>query len=214
MPSQLCLPGIAAPPPETDRLFFALLPDSSVAQRIHGLAHGVRHAYGLQCRLIEAHRLHLSLLHLGDHAGFPASWATAVGRAAGKVNFPAFDLHLDRLLTFKGRGREPRPLPCVLTASSDHSVHLFHRALASAMHASGIGVQARAFTPHVTMLYDEAIIEEREIKPICFSVREFVIVHSRIGSGNPYQLAGRWPLLRTPFGDQQQHPAQRAEAVR
>ena len=33
MPSQLCLPGIAAPPPETDRLFFALLPDSSAARK-------------------------------------------------------------------------------------------------------------------------------------------------------------------------------------
>ena len=197
MPSQLCLPGIAAPPPETDRLFFALLPDSSAALKIQGLAREVRHAHDLQCRLIETHKLHLSLLHLGNHAGFPASWANAVARAAGKVNFSAFDLHLDRLLTFTGRVREPRPLPCVLTASADDNVRRFHRALVSAMHACGIGVQTRAFTPHVTMFYDRAVIAEREIDPVCFRIREFVIVHSRIGSGKPYQLSGRWPLVTT-----------------
>jgi RNA 2',3'-cyclic 3'-phosphodiesterase len=194
MPSQLCLPGIAAPPPETDRLFFALLPDPAAAQEIHHLASEVRQAHDLKCRLTPMHRLHLSLQHLGDHAGFPTSWANAARRAAGDVRFPAFDLQLDRVLTFSGRARERRPLPCVMTATSDHSVLRFHRELVSAMRARGIAVQSRAFTPHVTMFYDPRIVEEREVTPIRFSVREFVMVHSRKGSGMPYELPGIWPL--------------------
>ena len=195
MPSQLCLPGIAAPPPETDRLFFALLPDPTAAQEIHSLASEVRRANNLKCRLTVKHRLHLSLQHLGDHAGFPTPWANAARRAAGRVSFPAFELQLDRMLTFSGRARERRPLPCVLTSTSDTCIHRLHEALVPAMQACGIAVRPRAFTPHVTMFYDETIIDERAVAPICFTVREFVIVHSRIRAGMPYQLLGRWPLV-------------------
>lgn len=196
MPSQLHLPGIAAPAPQTDRLFFALLPDVAAAQEILRCGQEIQRTYGLQSRLIETHRLHLSLHHLGNHAGIPPSWVNVVRRAAAKVDLPAFDLCLDRALTFTGRFREPRQLPCVLTASSDLGTPRLHRALGLAMRACGIPVPLGSFTPHVTMFYNRAVIEERAIEPIHFRVREFVIVHSRIGTGKPYELLGRWSLGR------------------
>lgn len=198
MPSQLRLPGIAAPAPETDRLFFALLPDDAAAREILSCGQEIQRTCGLQSRLIETHRLHLSLHHLGNHAGIPASWVNLVRRAAAKVDFPAFDLRLDRALTFSGRGREPRPLPCVLIASSDFGTPRLHRALGLAMRDCGIPVPLGSFTPHVTMFYDRAIIQERAIEPVCFRVREFVIVHSRIGTGRPYELLGRWRTRTDP----------------
>lgn len=33
------------------------------------------------------------------------------------------------------------------------------------------------------MFYDQAIVEARAMEPICFKVREFVIVHLRMGAG-------------------------------
>lgn len=197
MPSQLRLAGIAAPAPATDRLFFALLPDDAVAQEILCRARGIRQSLGLRGRTIEARRLHLSLHHLGNHAGIPASWVRVVRRAAAKVGFPAFDVYLDRALTFSGRVREPRQLPCVLTASSDLTTPRLHEAIGSAMRDCGIPVPRRPITPHVTMFYDRTVVEEHDIEPICFQVHEFVIVHSRIGTGKPYQLLGRWPLIAT-----------------
>jgi len=196
MPSQLDLPGISAPAPETDRLFFALLPDDATAQEILSCGRDIQRAYGFQSRLIETHRLHLSLHHLGNHAGIPTSWVNVVRRAAAKVDFPAFDLCLDRALTFTGRFHEPRQLPCVLTASSDLGTPRLHRALGLAMRDCGIPVPLRALNPHVTIFYDRAVIEECAIEPIHFRVREFVIVHSRIGTGTPYELLGRWSLGR------------------
>jgi 2'-5' RNA ligase len=139
----------------------------------------------------------LSLHHLGNHAGIPASWVNVVRRAAAKVVFPAFDLRLDRALTFSGRVREPRQLPCVLTASSDLSTHRLQRAIGLAMRDCGIPVPSGSFTPHVTMFYDCAVIEECALEPICLRVSEFVIVHSRIGTGRPYELLGNWPLAPT-----------------
>jgi 2'-5' RNA ligase len=195
MPSQLRLPGIAAPAPATDRLFFALLPDPATTRDIHHRAREVQRAHRLRSGLTETHRLHLSLQHLGNHAGFPTAWVNAAQRAAARIDFPAFDLCLDRVLTFTGRGREPRPLPCVMAAASDVSLHRLHRALGEAMRACGLVVQAWTFTPHVTMFYDRVVIEEHTVEPIYFRVNEFVIVHSRIGTGQRYELAGRWPLV-------------------
>ncbi len=197
MPSQLHLPGIAAPAPETDRLFFALLPDDAAAQEILRCGQEIQRTYGrLRSRMIEPQRLHLSLHHLGDHAGIPTSWVNVVRRAAAKVDFPAFDLCLDRALTFTGRFREPRQMPCVLTASRDLATPRLHRALGLAMRDCGIPVPLRSFTPHVTMFYDRAVIKEFAVEPIHFRVREIVIVHSRIGTGRPYELLGRWSLVR------------------
>lgn len=196
MPFQLHLPGIAAPAPETDRLFFALLPDDAAAHEILRCGQGIQRTYGLQSRMIETHRLHLSLHHLGDHAGIPSSWVNVVRRAAAKVDFPAFDVCLDRALTFSGRVHEPRQLPCVLTASSDLGTPRLQRALGLAMRDCGIPVPLRAFNPHVTMFYDRAVVEKCTIQPINLRVREFVVVHSRIGSGRPYELLGRWSLGR------------------
>ena len=194
MPSQLCLPGMAAPAPATDRLFFALLPDAATSQQIRRCAGEIQRLRGLQNRRIETRRLHLSLQHLGDHAGIPTSWAKVARRAATKVNFPAFDLCLDRALTFSSRTREAREMPCVLTASSDANTLRLHRAIGQAMRDCGIAVPLRPFTPHVTLFYDRAAVEEHDVERICVRVREFVIVHSRIGTGKPYELLGSWSL--------------------
>jgi 2'-5' RNA ligase len=194
MSSQLSLPGITAPTPATDRFFFALLPDEAAAQSIHRCACELRRAYGLRSRLLVPHQLHLSLQHLGNHAGLPASWVDAARRAAARIDFPAFDLCLDRVLTFSGHVREPRPLPCVMTAATSVSLNRFHRSLGDAMRDCGLGVQSSSFTPHVTMFYDSVVIEERTIEQICFRVREFVIIHSLIGTGRRYELLGSWSL--------------------
>ncbi|MGH8251201.1 MAG: 2'-5' RNA ligase family protein [Steroidobacteraceae bacterium] len=196
MPSQLPLPGIAAPAPATDRFFFALLPDETAAQSINRCARELQRAYGLRSRLLAPHRLHLSLQHLGNHVGFPASWVDAARRAAARIDFPAFDLCFDRVLTLSAHAREPRPLPCVMTAAFSASLHRFHTSLGLAMRDSGIVVQSRSFTPHITMFYDPLAIEERPIEAIYFMVREFVIIHTLIGTGRRYELLGRW-LLRS-----------------
>ena len=178
MSFQPSLPGIATPAPATDRLFFALLPDEAAAQSIYRCGRQLQRAHGLRSRLLAPHRLHLSLLHLGDHAGFPAFRVDAARRAAARIDFPAFDLCLDRALTFAGHVREPRPLPCVMTAASDVSLRRFRGSLALAMGDCGLVVQSQSFTPHVTMFYDPAVIDEHPVEPICLRVREFVMIHT------------------------------------
>lgn len=194
MSSQLGLPGIPPPTPPTDRIFFAVLPDDAAAQEILRCAREVQRVLALRSRLIDRRRLHLSLQHLGNHSGVPPSLVDLARRAAANVDFPAFDLCLDRALTFSGRAQKARNLPCVLTAASDGMISRLHGALGLAMRDCGIPAPLGSFTPHVTMFYDRAVVKERAIEPICFRVREFVIAHSRIGTGGPYELLGKWSL--------------------
>ena len=52
---------------------------------------------------------------------------------------------------------------------------------------------ASQVTPHVTLLYDDVLVEERAVEPIRWTVREFVLVHSLLGQTRHVPLA-RWPL--------------------
>jgi hypothetical protein len=55
------------------------------------------------------------------------------------------------------------------------------------------GLAARRSPPHLTLLYDVRRVEEQPVAPIGWTVREFVLVHSRLGRGL-YKSLGRWPL--------------------
>lgn len=83
-------------------------------------------------------------------------------------------------------------------AASDVSLHRLHNALAIVMRDCGLVVQSWTFTPHVTIFYDQTVIEGHVVEPIYFAVRDLVIVHTRIGTGQRYELLGRWPLVAQP----------------
>ncbi len=55
----------------------------------------------------------------------------------------------------------------------------------------------RPYTPHVTLLYDAACVDETTVEPVRWTAREFVLVHSLIGQGKHVTL-GRWPLRASP----------------
>jgi 2'-5' RNA ligase len=67
----------------------------------------------------------------------------------------------------------------------------FRRMLGAAMTRKGLRRRAAGdFTPHVTLLYDRREVEELPIEPISWTVRDFVLVHSRQG----HLHLARWPL--------------------
>jgi 2'-5' RNA ligase len=80
---QLSLMGFEAPPPAapTDRLFFALQPSATACAQITALGEALRETHGLHSKPIAPERLHITLHHLGDHAGVPADVVEAAGRA-------------------------------------------------------------------------------------------------------------------------------------
>jgi RNA 2',3'-cyclic 3'-phosphodiesterase len=65
--------------------------------------------------------------------------------------------------------------------------------LGAAMEEAGLGNAFRSYAPHVTLLYDNRLIDEHPITPIGWWGREFVLVHSLLGQTQCGFLA-RFPL--------------------
>jgi RNA 2',3'-cyclic 3'-phosphodiesterase len=200
MPEQLWLPGLEAPPPLTDGLFFAVYPDSNTAAGIAKFAQqlcadehvrsGTRR--GVRSKPLAANRLHVTLRHLGNFAGgLPADVVEAAKRAAASVSMAPFTVEFDALASF---AKKPRPGPAVLVG--EHGVRglqALHDALEARLRGDGIEPDER-FTPHLTLAYGMPWIERRPAEPACWNVREFALIHSLLGRTRHIVLA-RWPLV-------------------
>ena len=193
----MTLGGFAAQP-ASDRLFFAVYPDAQTARHIIELASSVRARHGLRGQPLRADRLHVTLHHLGDHAGLPESVVAAAGVAAAKLDTPPLEVSFDCVASFTGHAHKR---PCVLrSGKEDANPALFalQRTLGERLGVAGLGRHVeRRFTPHVTLFYDEQVLAPEAVPPIEWDVGELALVHSLIGRGE-HAVLGRWALKRNP----------------
>jgi tRNA(adenine34) deaminase len=179
-------------PQPTDRLFFAVLPSPAAAQTIAELAKGLQSELGLKGRPLQTDRFHITLHHLGDYVGLRQDIVAAAMQAASSVQAEAFDVCFDRAISFKGR---PDRKPFVLRGGDGlRDLTALQQSLGMAMKRTILGswVQPK-FTPHVTMLYDDQLVEERAVEPVSWEASEFVLIHSLLGQTRHIVL-GRWAL--------------------
>ena len=201
MSGQLSLMGFEAPPaaPRNDRLFFALQPSVAACEQITALGKALCETHGLHSKLIAPERLHITLHHLGDHAGVPAEVVEAAGRAAARMACPPFKVVLDHAMSFRMR-RDKAPFVLRSAEGQDSALMDFQRELGLAMAREGLGhsVDAR-FTPHVTLSYAPRELPESTVEPLRWTVREFVLIHSLLGKGE-HRVLARWPLSGAAHG--------------
>jgi 2'-5' RNA ligase len=175
----------------TDRLFFAVFPNAGTAARIARLSEGLRVQHGLKGKPLATERFHVSLYHVGDYAGLPQDVVAAARDVASAVAMPAFTVAFNSAASFRGR---PDNQPFVLRGD-DGVVGLLalQQRLGTAMAKSGLGHSLPHYTPHVTLLYGDRVIDDRAIEPVGWPVHEFVLVHSLLGRSRYIPLA-RFPL--------------------
>lgn len=191
---QPSLPGIDVAPRPTDRLFFAIFPETEATVRIKQFAQGLGDKYGLNGKVLETERFHVSLHHLGDFAGLPQGILPMAGKAAAVVAAvtPSFEIVFDRAMSFAVR---PGNHPFVLCGTDGvATLTAFHQALGVAMARAGLKLRKSHYTPHLTVLYDNRRIAKQIVEPVAWTVREFVLVRSLLDLTQYVPLA-RWPLL-------------------
>lgn len=179
------------PPPQHDITYFALRPDGPAADAAMELARQCRRRNGLSGRPYDASRLHVSLCPAMSRRG-PRKGDTATAlRAAARVQAHGFDIGFDRLCTF-GRG-ERRAI--VLCCNSGANLASSLRGnLVRELVRSGLGWGRGKFTPHLTLLWDRSSVAEVHLDaPICWTVRDFVLIRSHVGCSRHVDL-GRWQL--------------------
>lgn len=191
MTGQLAFPGFGADVDPTDRLLFALFPEGGAAEQIAQLGHGLRGRHGLNGKPLATERFHVTLHHLGDYVGLPNGVATAAREAAGQVAAAPFEVVFDRAASFASR---PGNNPFVLQGGEALGpLRAFQQSLGEALKRVGLGKWVKAYTPHVTLLYDNVVVEEQPVEPVRWTVSEFVLIHSLLGRTQHIAL-GRWPL--------------------
>lgn len=193
MDGQGSLFGFEASPEPKDRLFFSIFPDAHAAKQIEALGENLRRHHGLTGSLLKTDRFHVTMNHLGDHVGVRQDIVAAAQQAASTLAQTPFDVSFDRVASFAGR---PGKHPIVLRGGDGLAQLLkFQQALGVAMARAGLGkwVEPR-FTPHVTLTYARQALAEHEVDPICWTVRELVLVHSLLGQ-TTYVSLGRWQLV-------------------
>ncbi|MFT4066267.1 2'-5' RNA ligase family protein [Paraburkholderia sp.] len=193
MPEQLWLPGLEAPPPPTDGLFFAVFPDANTAAGIAKFAQRLCVEARVRGKPLAANRLHVTLRHLGNFAGgLPEEYVDAAKRAAASISMAPFTVEFDAVSSFAKR---PRLGPAVMVGDDGVlGLHALHDALEAALKNAGFGPGSQ-FTPHVTLAYGMPWVERRPAEPACWNVREFALVHSLLGR-TKHNVLARWPLAR------------------
>jgi len=172
--------------------FFAVLVDGPSAAAVDALRADIAVRHGHAGRLGDASRLHLSLLCLSKQSARPLS-VEAEQEAIAAARFvrqAPFELTVDRAMSF-GRGTGKRPV--VLTGKENDGVRALYGALFRVLQNAGIvGGRLQLFTPHITLFYDAASVDEA-IAPLTYTVRSFHLIHSLHGKGQ-YRLVASFPL--------------------
>jgi 2'-5' RNA ligase len=195
MMDQQSLFGDLEPPPSpTDRIFFAIKPDAGAITAIGALTAQLKAQHGMRGRPIADAKLHATLCNLGDFIGKPQAKVARALEVAGAVadSTAPFVASFDTAQTFINRARNR---PFVLVGGDGVvGVSALYKTLAMAMLKAGLPASPASYTPHITLLYDDVTAAPQSVRPITWTVRELVLLHSQIGQSQPYKVLGRWPL--------------------
>lgn len=177
-----------------ERLFFAVHPDAESAARIASLVQALRQPLGLRARAISGERSHLTLLFVGSWPQAPEGLHQQLlqaGEAVAQQRVPPFDLAFGQVASFDQR---PRNRPIVLLADPAGPVAQLHARLADDLARRGLPFDAsRPFTPHLTLMYDDAKVEPQPVERLGWKVRGFALMQSLVGRST-HRVLGRWTL--------------------
>ena len=173
---------------ETQRIFFALWPDASIAGALAALARDVAIESG--GRPIAAGNAHLTLAFLGNQ---PVGVARDLSASASRIAVPAFDLAVDRVESWRKNEiawAGVQSVPPQLTA--------LHGAIAGSLLAVGIEPEDRPFSAHITLARrTERSVQRSLSPPLLWHATAFALVASELSAaGARYRILSRWPLCK------------------
>lgn len=170
------------------RLFFALWPDDALRHTLYKETRGAARASG--GKPVPAENFHITLAFLGH---LDAKGAAAACAAASDAQGESFNLVLERL-GFWADAHVVWLGPAGIPEAGSR----FAAGLRQALRARGIKVDVRPFLPHLTIA--RKVTKPGDlggIHPVCWPVREFVLVDSvPRRHASEYRPLASWPLRR------------------
>ncbi|MER9072142.1 2'-5' RNA ligase family protein [Mesorhizobium sp. M0904] len=133
-----------------DRIFFAILAESAVAGPLARKAIALNRELGLQGWFVPEKHIHISLVGLGDHDGYPEELVEIARHIGSMIVAKPFDVSFDRLTAFGGGSLVLR------NGDSNPALQEFWRNLTALISDSPLKLfLTKSIEPHVTLLRDE-----------------------------------------------------------
>lgn len=176
---------MSSPATETQRLFFALWPDSALQQACHGVARAVVQ----DGKPVPASNLHLTLAFPGS---VDAGQRSCLEQAAEAIRLPQFSLTLD------SAGFWPRPRVIWLgITKTPETLRELARQLNACLAGCGLEPERRPFAAHLTVARKARRgPEQAVIEALHWAVADFVLAESlTLPEGAQYRVLRRWPLV-------------------
>jgi RNA 2',3'-cyclic 3'-phosphodiesterase len=171
----------------TDRLFLGVFPDPEITVRMSTLSRNLRIGYELRGKPTLPGRLHVTLHHIGDGFGLDPEVVALAEEVAANIAMPPFLAEFNSVQSFRHGAFVLRGDDGIV------GFEMMQQRLGAAMEKAGLGKAFRNYTPHVTLLRDDHLVDDHPITPIGWWVREFVLVHSFLGQ-TQYEFLARFPL--------------------
>jgi RNA 2',3'-cyclic 3'-phosphodiesterase len=195
MNEQLSLFETPRPSGPDYNLVLAIFPDDYTAQQISELGNSIRKTHGLRGKLRPVTHLHVSL-PIPRHVMRPPETAIErIGRACKAVApiISPFEIKFDQVMSFRGRTGNRAVVLVNNDHESDGTMSLY-RLLYAEFAKLGFAASAPPkFEPHLTILYDQQELTPKSIPPVCWRVKEIVLVLSEVRA-TKYHRVECWAL--------------------
>ncbi len=176
------------------KLVLAVFPDGPTAAQIYHLGKGLRKIHGLRGEIRPQDHLHVSLPLPRTITRKPENAVEIIGQACEAVAAIAhsFEIRLERIMSFQGGLGNKALVLAGGDRGNDRIMHL-HGMLRTEF-AKRHFVTPK-LSPHLTVLYDKKELTSRPVEPVCWTVKEIVLVMSEVGATRYHQLE-RWKFGR------------------
>ena len=180
-------------------VFLALKPPALIADRAYRIAQNVRDTRGLHCQLVGPERLHVSLLGFDGPGVRSRGGIEALCHLASTVVMPQFRIDLNCMMSFGKKSDDDYNRPFVLAGNDETTagIVILRRQIIRTLRMAGCRAAIPTnFNPHMTLFWGQHDLGEQPIDELCWTARDFVLIHSFHGLGR-HEVLGRWPLQAT-----------------
>lgn len=163
------------------------------ARRVRTLTETLRKARRLSGAPVREDRLHMTFKRVGyDCEERMVQAACRAGDAVAAA--PSFDVTFDSTMSFANEDHRPFVM---LASTGETPLHGFLQTLDTALRIALPTIRLdRSVTPHVTLLYDKATVEQAPIEPITWTISDFSLIKSYQGLGI-HKVIRNWSLARS-----------------
>jgi len=169
----------------------AIFPYAEDAASIAALGARLKDRHALKGKLTEAHRLHVTLHHLGSYpTAVPRKQVQAAIDAAASVAPPSFDVVFDEVMRFD----KSKAFVLCGSESGTSALAAFRQRLGEALADAGFKPD-HGFTPHMTLAYTPTKVERHPIEPVRWRADSFALIESHVGE-SIHEVLGQWPAVR------------------